>query len=159
MRAVSLAIALILFWLALSGHYTAFLITMGIIASLATVYVARRMEALDGESVPVELIIPALTYWPWLVVEIWKSAIGVARIVIDPKLPISPTMTKVRVSQRSAAGIATYANSITLTPGTVTTLIEGDVLTVHAIVRDGALDVEAGGMDKRVTRFETEGGR
>ncbi len=51
-------------------------------------------------------------------------------------------------------GLVTYANSITLTPGTITTEIEGNVLTVHALVRDGALDLEGGGMDGRVTQFE-----
>jgi multicomponent Na+:H+ antiporter subunit E len=78
----------------------------------------------------------------------------VTRVILDPKLPISPTMTVVRSSQRSPAGIATYANSITLTPGTITVGMRGDELTVHAVVRDGALDLEAGEMDRRVSRFE-----
>jgi multicomponent Na+:H+ antiporter subunit E len=63
-------------------------------------------------------------------------------------------MTVVRASQRTTAGIATYANSITLTPGTVTVGVSGNELTVHALVREGALDLEAGEMDRRVTRFE-----
>ena len=49
---------------------------------------------------------------------------------------------------------STYANSITLTPGTITTGVKGNVLTVHALVRDGALDLEGGGMDARVSQFE-----
>jgi multicomponent Na+:H+ antiporter subunit E len=63
-------------------------------------------------------------------------------------------MTVVKASQRTPAGIATYANSITLTPGTITVGVTGDELTVHALVRAGADDLEAGGMDRRVTRFE-----
>jgi multicomponent Na+:H+ antiporter subunit E len=47
-----------------------------------------------------------------------------------------------------------YANSITLTPGTITTIVDDNVLTVHAIVSDGADDLEGGGMDARVSRFE-----
>ncbi len=82
------------------------------------------------------------------------SAWAVTRIILDPRLPISPTMTRVRASQRTAAGIATYANSITLTPGTVTMTVKGNVLTVHALVRDGAMDLEQGGMDARVRTFE-----
>jgi multicomponent Na+:H+ antiporter subunit E len=53
-------------------------------------------------------------------------------------------------------GIATYANSITLTPGTITTGLKSNVLTVHALVRDGAADLEGGGMDARVSQFESE---
>jgi multicomponent Na+:H+ antiporter subunit E len=51
-------------------------------------------------------------------------------------------------------GIATYANSITLTPGTITVGVSGRELTVHALVREGALDLESGGMDRRVSQFE-----
>ena len=63
-------------------------------------------------------------------------------------------MTIVRASQKTAAGVATYANSITLTPGTVTVGVNGRDLTVHALVREGALDLEGGGMDRRVSQFE-----
>ena len=50
--------------------------------------------------------------------------------------------------------MATYANSITLTPGTITVGVDGNELTVHALVNDGALDLEGGGMDRRVSQFE-----
>ena len=63
-------------------------------------------------------------------------------------------MTVVQASQKTAAGIATYANSITLTPGTITVGANGNELTVHALVKDGAIDLEGGGMDRRVSRFE-----
>lgn len=154
MRVLSLFLALLLFWLVLSGHYSPFLIGAGIGCSIICVLVANRMRVDDGEGHPTHLLAAALTYWPWLVWEIVKSAWAVTRIIIDPSLPISPTMTRVRASQRTAAGIATYANSITLTPGTVTTGVDGDMLTVHALVREGAIDVESGSMDARVTRFE-----
>jgi multicomponent Na+:H+ antiporter subunit E len=86
--------------------------------------------------------------------EIAKSAWSVTRIILDPRLPISPTMTTVKASQRTAAGIVTYANSITLTPGTITVGVSGNALTVHALAREGALGLEAGEMDARVRRFE-----
>jgi multicomponent Na+:H+ antiporter subunit E len=63
-------------------------------------------------------------------------------------------MTRVKATQKTPVGLVTYANSITLTPGTITTGIDGNVLTVHALVRDGAMDLEGGGMDARVTEFE-----
>lgn len=155
MRYVSLTLLLFAFWLALSGHYTAFLIWAGVSAAALTTYVAARMHVADEEGQPVSLIPAATTYYPWLGWEIAKSAFNVARIVLDPRLPISPTMTVVAASQRTPVGLATYANSITLTPGTITTGVKADgTLTVHALVREGALELEAGGMDQRVTRFE-----
>jgi multicomponent Na+:H+ antiporter subunit E len=154
MRVLSLAAFLLLFWLALSGHYTGFLIAMGILVTGLCVLVARRVHAVDDEGHPFEALVGAVTYWPWLAWEIAKSAWAVSKVVLHPQLPISPTMTAVRASQRTAMGIATYANSITLTPGTITVGVDGQNLTVHALLRDGALDLEAGGMDGRVSQFE-----
>jgi multicomponent Na+:H+ antiporter subunit E len=154
MRYISLSILLFAFWLALSGHYTPFLISVGAVCSIACVLVARRLKTVDQEGQPIELFGRAFTYFPWLIWEIVKSAWSVTKIILHPRLPISPTMTVVDASQRTAAGIATYANSITLTPGTITTAVRANRLTVHALVRDGALDLEAGGMDARVKQFE-----
>ena len=154
MRLLSLFIALLLFWLALSGHFTSFLVGAGVASAIACLWVARRMGAADGEGHPHHLFVRAITYFPWLVWEIAKSCWAVTKVIWHPSLPISPTMTRVTASQRSAVGIVTYANSITLTPGTITTAIEGNLLTVHALVREGAIDLEGGGMDARVTQFE-----
>ena len=63
-------------------------------------------------------------------------------------------MTVVHASQSSPIGVAIYADSITLTPGTITVAVDGNELTVHALVREGADDLEAGGMDQRVSQFE-----
>ncbi len=154
MRHASLGLMLFAFWLALSGHYTPFLVIMGAVCSFGCVVVARRMGTADAEGHPTHLLTGAVTYFPWLAWEVVKSAWAVSRIILHPKLPISPTMTVVDASQKTSVGIATYANSITLTPGTITTHVRGKHLTVHALVRDGALDLEGGGMDARVTKFE-----
>ena len=154
MRHVSLALILFAFWLALSGHYTPFLIAAGVGSALLALLAAVRMHVVDAEGHPIELFRGAITYYPWLIVEIAKSAWSVTKIILHPSLPISPTMTVVRASQKTNAGVATFANSITLTPGTMTVGVNGKDLTVHALVRDGALDLEEGRMDRRVSRFE-----
>ena len=154
MRYLSLAGFLFAFWLALSGHYTLFLVTAGAVCAVACVLAAIRMRVADAEGHPIELFWGALTYFPWLAFEIVKSAWSVTKVILHPGLPISPTMTKVRASQKTTAGVATYANSITLTPGTITVGASGNDLTIHALVRDGALDLEGGGMNRRVSQFE-----
>jgi len=138
MRYLSLAGFLFAFWLALSGHYTPMLVTVGAVCAVACVLAAIRMRVADAEGHPIELFWGAITYFPWLFLEIAKSAWGVTKIILHPSLPISPTMTVVRASQKTPAGMATYANSITLTPGTITVGVSGNQLTVHALVRDGA---------------------
>ena len=154
MRLASLAVVLFLFWLALSGHYTTFLVGSGAACAVLCAFVAARMGVVDAEGHPVHLLPGALTYFPWLWWEIAKSAWAVSKLILNPRLPISPTMTQVAASQKTTVGISTYANSITLTPGTISTGVKGNVLTVHALTLDGALDLERGGMDARVTRFE-----
>jgi multicomponent Na+:H+ antiporter subunit E len=154
MRLASLTICLFAFWLALSGHYTPVLVAAGLATAVLCALVAIRMRVLDDEGHPLHLFPRAISYYPWLLWEIVKSAWSVTRIILNPALPISPTMTRVKASQRSNAAIATYANSITLTPGTLTVEVQGNEFLVHALTREGALDLEAGGMDRRVTRFE-----
>jgi multicomponent Na+:H+ antiporter subunit E len=154
MRYLSLAGLLFAFWLALSGHYTPVLVTVGAACAVACVFAAIRMRAADPEGHPIELFWGAITYFPWLFREIVKSGWSVTKVILDPRLPVSPTMTVVQASQKTPAGMATYANSITLTPGTITVGVNGSEFTVHALVRDGAIDLEGGGMDRRVSQFE-----
>lgn len=154
MRIVSLAGFLFAFWLALSGHYTPALIAVGAGSAVLCALAAKRMSVADAEGHPIHLILGALTYFPWLAWEIAKSAWAVTKIVVNPSLPISPTMTVVKASQRTPLGVNIYANSITLTPGTITVGVNGGELTVHALVKDGADDLQSGGMDRRVSQFE-----
>lgn len=151
---ISAALGLYLFWLGLSGHYTIFLMSIGAICAIGIIALSARMDVIDQEGHPVNLLGRAAWYWPWLIWQIVLSGLAVSRIILTPSLPISPTLIRVRASQKSAVGLVTYANSITLTPGTVSVDIEDDVILVHAITEDGAKDVASGDMDRMVKRFE-----
>jgi multicomponent Na+:H+ antiporter subunit E len=154
MRYISLGTFLFVFWIVLSGHYTPMLIAAGAVSAILSVLAGIRMRVADAEGHPANLLPGTLTYFPWLSLEIVKSAWTVTKVILQPSLSISPTMTVVKASQKTTAGIATYANSITLTPGTITVGVSGSELTVHALLKDGALDLEAGSMDRRVSQFE-----
>jgi len=158
LRAIGALLTLYGFWLLMSGYFTPWLMGAGFACAVLVVLFTRRMQLLDREGQPLHLVPHAmLRYWPWLVVEICKSAWDVTRIIVHPRLPISPTMTRVRASQRSDLGRAAFANSITLTPGTIAIEAEGGEVLVHALTREGARALEAGDMDRRVSTFE--GGR
>ncbi len=141
MRYLSLAGFLFAFWVALSGHYTPVLVAAGVASAVLCTLAAIRMRVADAEGHPIELVWGAVTYFPWLAREIAKSAWAVTKLILHPRLPISPTMTVVRASQRTRVGVAAYGNSITLTPGTITVGVSGNDLTVHALTREGALDL------------------
>ena len=152
-----LAAALYAFWLLMSGIYTPFLLGAGLGCALAVALLARRMEIADREGLPLHLTLAAAAYWPWLVKEIFKSGWEVALLILHPRLPISPRMVRIVPSQASAVGLVTHANSITLTPGTVTVEAGHREFLVHALTRGGAQGMQAGEMDRRVTRFEGRG--
>lgn len=151
---IRLAVALFGFWLLLSGMFTPFLLAAGVGASLAVAWLAWRMEVADREGQPMHVALKAIAYWPWLVLEILKSGWQVTKIVLHPRLPASPTLARFRPSQKSTVGLVTHANSITLTPGTVTVEAGHDAFLVHALTRAGAAGLEGSEMDRRVTRLE-----
>lgn len=153
-HAISLALVLFALWLLLSGHYVPLLIGLGALSVLLVVTIALRMDVVDREGHPIHLSPKAFLYWPWLAWEIVKSNVDVARRILSPTLPISPTVIRLKASQKSELGKVIYANSITLTPGTVSIDIDGDKIEVHALTREAAQALRTGEMDRRVTRFE-----
>ncbi|HXF66120.1 MAG TPA: Na+/H+ antiporter subunit E [Burkholderiales bacterium] len=154
LRPLALVGSLFVFWLAMSGIYTPFLLAAGLGAAVAVSALAWRMEVADHEGHPVHLTPGALAYWPWLVKEIVKSGIKVSRIILDPRLPVSPTLVRFRPSQKSAVGLVTHANSITLTPGTLTVEADHREFLVHALTREAASGLPGSEMDRRVSRLE-----
>lgn len=154
MRVAALVATLFIFWLLLSGIYTPFLVLSGLAAAIAVAALAWRMEVADREGHPIHLTLGALAYWPWLVKEIVKSGWQVARIILAPGLPISPTLARFKPSQTSVVGLVTHANSITLTPGTLTVEADREAFLVHALTREGAHGLAGSEMDRRVTRME-----
>ncbi len=154
-RAASSVATLFLFWVALSGFFTPFLLAVGFGSSLAVVWLAHRMAVVDHEGHPIHLGLAATVYWPWLFREIAKSAWDVTKIILDPRLPIQPTLVRFRPTQRTEVGLATHANSITLTPGTISVEVGRHEFLVHALTTSGAEGVKSGDMDARVSRFES----
>ena len=151
---VSLSLVLFGVWLLWSGHFEPLLVSFGVLSCAVVVAIVRRMKIVDREGAPVELALRALAYVPWLLWEIAKANVDVARRILDPRLPISPRIIKVKAGQRHDISRVIYANSITLTPGTVSIDTAGDEITVHALTEEAARAVEAGDMDRRVSRLE-----
>ncbi len=151
---VGLVCALFVFWILMSGYFTPFLLAAGLGSAIAITWFAHRMEVADREGQPLHLTPQAMSYTPWLLKEIVKAALGVSRIILDPRLPVSPTLARFRPSQQSTVGLVTHANSITLTPGTITVEAQHDEFLVHGLTREGALGTVDSEMDARVHRFE-----
>jgi len=150
----SLVLFFILFslWLLMSGHYSVLIVSLGIISCAFCVYVAKRGKLIDDEGLPTFFIPRLLNYLMWLFKEILKSNVITAKVIINGK--VEPEIFTVKSSQVTDVAKVTYANSITLTPGTVTTKIQKDVFEVHALNSDFGKDVRTNEMDKKVTWLE-----
>jgi multicomponent Na+:H+ antiporter subunit E len=147
-------LALFAFWVLLSGQFTPFLLAAGAASSVLVVWLAMRMEVIDREGMPAHFWHAVFTYWPWLAWQIVKSAWQVTRLILDPRLPVSPTLVRFRPSQRSSVGLVTHANSITLTPGTITVEASPGEFLVHGLTRAGAEACIDSDMDRRIARLE-----
>lgn len=156
-RTLALFLGLLGLWLVLSGHFGPLLVTFGVLSALFVVVVALRMDVVDREAQPVQLTLATARYWPWLGGQVVLANLDVARRILDPTLPIQPTVARVPASQRDTLGRVVFANSITLTPGTVTLEVEDDAIEVHALSRAAIEDLQGGEMDRRVS--EMTGGR
>jgi multicomponent Na+:H+ antiporter subunit E len=149
------------FWIILSGHFDAELLTYGLISVALALFVSLRMRVVDEEGFPVALAGRFLVYFFWLMKETIVSNFTVAKLILDPRLPIDPKVLKYKVSQKTPVGRVIYANSITLTPGTNTMLVTGDVFEVHALTgtAEDREFVEQDAMDRWVTWVEQGGAR
>jgi multicomponent Na+:H+ antiporter subunit E len=154
---LSLGLALGALWLVWSGHYTSLLLSLGFVSVVGVVVICGRMRLLDREAVAVEILTRLPLYVLWLFWEILKANLDVARRIVDPRLPIDPRMIRVRTGQQHDLGRVIYANSITLTPGTVSVSVQGDEIAVHALTQSAADGLADGKMNRRVTRLEGHG--
>ena len=152
MKSLILFLILLSLWLLMSGHYSILIITLGIISCAFCVYVAKRGNLIDDEGLPIFFIPRLSNYLIWLFKEILKSNLNTAKVIINGK--VEPETFTVKVSQVTDVAKVTYANSITLTPGTVTTKMQKDVFEVHALNSDFGNDVRTNEMDKKVTWLE-----
>lgn len=153
-----LAFILAIFWVINSGHFDALLLSLGLLSILFVVFIMYRMEKVDGEfEPPIIFSLHLPFYLLWLLFEIIKSNIDVIKRVWAGPASISPTVIKVRASQKTNLCKVMYANSITMTPGTITLDIDGDMFEVHALTQEGADGVLSGEMDRRVSALEGRG--
>ncbi len=93
-------------------------------------------------------------YIPWLLKEIIKSNVYVTKLVLNPRLPIQPQTLTCSPSQKTNTGLAVHANSITLTPGTISVNISENEILVHALSNHTAQGIIDADIDKQVSKLE-----
>lgn len=155
LRIAGLGVGFFILWLLLSGLFKPLLIGFGVLSCLITLAIAVRMGIFQNENNSAHQSVSAFfLYLGWLLVEIAKSNWAVTKVILVNKLSLQQKLFNVPTTQRTDLGKVLYANSITLTPGTITVETEDGYFVTHALT-DAASDLDAlADMDRRVSAIE-----
>ena len=140
-------------WLVWSGHYTPLLLALGAGCCALVFVLALRTGFFTVEAYTLHLGPNLPRFWGWLLVEIVRSNIAVARLVLRRKLDVRPVIVTVDARHLSPVAQATLANSITLTPGTVTLDVDAGRIEVHCLTQEIADDLRRGEIVARATEL------
>jgi len=155
MRRVALAGVLAVTWMLWSGHTDPLMLAFAAASIGGVVWLSARMGIDDDEGVPTPILgLRTLPYLAWLCWQVVLSNIMVATRIWQGRHAIAPRLVRVTPTQQTPAARVLYANSITLTPGTVSVRMYEDEILVHALLAETAEDVLSGDMDRRVTELE-----
>lgn len=151
--------ALFIFWLILSGHFNLKYILLGVASAALVTLLSNDIfsaifhyeEIEEVSSPPAALkLLRFLAYMPWLLFKIIKANIQVAGIVLNPRMPIDPAILQFNTTMRRKVAQVILANSITLTPGTVTISLDEGRYTVHALAPGSVQDLVEAKMQNKV---------
>ncbi|MFQ3264379.1 MAG: multicomponent Na+:H+ antiporter subunit E [Colwellia sp.] len=154
LHTISLFLTLTAFWLLNSGHNTLLILLLGLASILLVLVIVHKMDVVDHESQPLYLTRNIFSYYLWLIKEIIKANIIVVKHIWLGNQSISPALSRIKISQKTDMGKVIYANSITLTPGTVAIDLIGDEIIVHALLKKDIDSLLAGEMNRRVSLLE-----
>lgn len=154
LQLVLLMVVLAVTWMGLSGFFKPLLLSLGAISIGITLMFAVRTGFFKHATGTTAMASRLPGYWLWLLLEIVKSAIQVARIVLSPRLPMNHRLVKLTLDDEDALPGVILGNSITLSPGTITVDIDGRVVLVHCISEEGAQDMESGELLRRIRRLK-----
>ena len=149
MKMFCFTLLLCMFWILLSGHFETLMLGLGLASIALTVFLATRMKLIDDEGYPFHLFSQFPAFFIYILNKIVKANINVVKCIMTPS-SISPQLIDIPVPQKSDVGRVIYANSITLTPGTVSVALSKNTLTIHALTKEAAEVLAEGSMAKNI---------
>ena len=153
MRSLISGFLLFVFWFLLSGQTGVLFLSLGLGSVVIVLWLMQRMDRHDRYPAEMVFGLEFARYLAWLMWQVLRANIDVARRIWDPSMPIRPVYRKLEVSIQQPLLKTIYANSITLTPGTVTVKVGDDHFWVHALDPGGVDELQQGEMEARVKRL------
>ena len=146
------------FWILLSGKFDLFHLTLGVISSALVSFLSTDLFMYEKDKNRLSTAVRFLLYLPWLLYQIVLSTLHVTFLALHPKMKglIDPTIVTFKTNLKTDIAKVALANSITLTPGTITIRIEGQIFYVHAISRKAAAGLPGEMEDRLAKVFERD---
>lgn len=144
------AVTLFGFWLLLSGFFKPLLISFGLISVALVVFLIHRMDTTDTENQKLAFNLSFISYVIWLLGQIVVSSLTVTKLIWGDSKKISPATAKLPINKVPKRSRVLYANSITLTPGTLSIDIDDKEVTIHALDEDSLASLKHGDMANKV---------
>ncbi|MGS2724839.1 Na+/H+ antiporter subunit E [Porticoccus sp. GXU_MW_L64] len=145
------AVLLFVFWCFLSGYIEPLLLSFGAVSVAIVLFVLHRMDAVDQEPEAVGNGLQIMRYTAWLLGQIMQSSTHVTKLVWGSSSQVSPCLAKISAQDVPPENRVLYANSITLTPGTLSVDLEDGEITVHALQKASIEQLEQGDMERKIT--------
>ena len=147
-----------LLWLIFNGRITFEVVIVGVIASIALDFFVKRVMKMNltaSNLFRVAKILPdIILYAVMLLIEIIRANFSIIKLVSAPQIEVEPCLVKFKTPLKTEAARVALANSITLTPGTITVSLNGDELLVHALNHDFADGLEGSMFERLLARME-----
>lgn len=143
------------FWLLLSSWHTAFIIGLGVVSAILVIALLARMDIIDKRLPAAKSFFRWVGYSIWLSWQVVASCVKVALTVLHPKLPVAPGFIRAPMTQKHDFTRMIHANSITLTPGTISTGFNETSIEVHALDCRHQTQAQAE-LDRRVSHIEED---
>lgn len=141
------------FWLLLSGYFQPLLLAFGIASVIIVLFVLNRMDNVDQEKQEIGTGLRLMQYFPWLIWQVITSSLQVTKLIWGSTDKLSPSVAKINAKNIPPKRRALYANSITLTPGTLSVDLVDDEITVHALQKSSIEELKQEAMEKKITKI------
>ncbi|WP_394173633.1 Na+/H+ antiporter subunit E [Thalassotalea litorea] len=147
---------LAIFWLLLSGYFKPLLLAFGLVSVALVVLLIWRMDKTDKEPQQPSFSLRFFRYIVWLIGQVVLSSLEVTKLVWGSSKKLSPATAKLPVADIPEHSRVLYANSITMTPGTLSVDIDDDYVTVHALDEKSIKSLQQGEMASKIAKATGE---
>lgn len=159
-RTLAASLAVFIFWLVISASLAPADLALGAVLSLLLgAWSARFLWGGEAPAVSARELLALLKFLVLFSREVFQSAVHVARIVVDPRLPIRPRLIVCRTRLEREVSRVAFANAVSMTPGTLTVDIDGGTFLIHCLDEETAAHLLSGALERKIAQVFEPGER